>query len=89
MCINMNTSVLLIQLYQEFVATYKHWFDFLLPRSTQKLVTGQHASNRSFKIIAECPVIGAAAYMLVSEAINFDASQPCRRPLPPAYVRDF
>ncbi|KAL0051806.1 hypothetical protein WJX82_002492 [Trebouxia sp. C0006] len=44
-------------LYKEFAATYKHWFEFLLPRSNQKLVTGHHPSNRSFKIVAECPVI--------------------------------
>ncbi len=47
-----------LQLYKEFAATYKHWFEFLLPRSNQKLVTGHHPSNRSFKIVAECPVIG-------------------------------
>ncbi|KAL3160164.1 hypothetical protein ABBQ32_010930 [Trebouxia sp. C0010 RCD-2024] len=45
------------KLYQEFGVTYKHWFEFLLPRSNQKLLTGQHPSNRSFKIVAECPVI--------------------------------
>ncbi|KAL0020642.1 hypothetical protein WJX79_010395 [Trebouxia sp. C0005] len=44
-------------LYKEFAATYKHWFELLLPRSNQKLVTGHHPSNRSFKIVAECPVI--------------------------------
>ena len=48
----------MLQLYKEFAATYKHWFEFLLPRSNQKLVTGHHPSNRSFKIVAECPVIG-------------------------------
>ena len=47
-----------VQLYQEFGATYKHWFEFLLPRSNQKLMTGHHPSSCSFKIIAECPVIG-------------------------------
>ena len=47
-----------LQLYQEFGASYKHWFEFLLPRSNQKLMTGHHPSSRSFKIVAECPVIG-------------------------------
>ena len=51
-----------LQLYQEFGATYKHWFEVLLPRSNQKLVTGHHPSNRSFKIVAECPVIGTAMH---------------------------
>lgn len=50
-----------VQLYQEFGATYKHWFEFLLPRSNQKLITGHHPSNHSFKIVAECPVIGTAS----------------------------
>ena len=50
--------VFCLQLYKDFAATYKHWFEFLLPRSNQKLVTGHHPSNRSFKIVAECPVIG-------------------------------
>ena len=48
----------MLQLYQDFPGTYKHWFEILLPRSAQKLMTAQHASSRSFKIIAECPVIG-------------------------------
>lgn len=51
-------SNVVLQLYKEFAATYKHWFELLLPRSNQKLVTGHHPSNRSFKIVAECPVIG-------------------------------
>ena len=52
-----------LQLYKEFAATYKHWFEFLLPRSNQKLVTGHHPSNRSFKIVAECPVIGQSIWL--------------------------
>ena len=68
--------VRVLQLYQEFGATYKHWFEFLLPRSNQKLVTGHHPSSRSFKIVAECPVIGTCPDNAFAEATPLHSCMP-------------
>lgn len=71
----------MLQLYQEFGVTYKHWFEFLLPRSNQKLLTGQHPSNRSFKIVAECPVIGMTIYAAHMQPMH-SCAMPCSGSLP-------
>ena len=59
-----------VQLYKEFAGTYKQWFECLLPRSNQKLVSGHHPSKRSFKIVAECPVIGTSLIMPTNNSLR-------------------